>query len=45
MAICTSCGAILNNLDVDKHKCKAFNVPDPGKVKQPKTTEGATDDK
>lgn len=45
MAVCTSCGAILHNQDVDKHRCKAFNLPDPGKVKQPKTTEVVEDDR
>jgi len=41
MAVCTSCGAIINNDDVSKHICNALNIPEKGKEKTPTTTEKA----
>ena len=39
MALCTKCGAIMCDEDMESHKCNAFNLPSKGKIKQPKTTE------
>ena len=33
MAVCTKCGAILNNADKERHECRAEDIPQPGKIK------------
>lgn len=34
MAICTICGAVMNELDIRKHKCVSEDVPMEGVVKR-----------
>jgi hypothetical protein len=41
--LCSKCGAIMDQADVDLHICNPFNVPEKGKIKQPKTTEVSVD--
>ena len=37
MVLCTQCGAILNDLDADKHICKPEDIPKVGIEKKPTT--------
>lgn len=39
MALCTQCGAILHEEDMNKHKCLQANIPIKGKEKLPNTVE------
>jgi len=38
MAICLSCGVIMNDLDMFKHICNPADVPIAGTAKKPTTT-------
>jgi len=43
MALCTACGAIMQDDDMLKHKCDKLNIPEKGYIKQPETVEIAAD--
>jgi hypothetical protein len=41
MALCTSCGAIINDADILKHICEPADIPAVGQMKKPQTTAAA----
>jgi hypothetical protein len=39
MALCTQCGNIVPDEEIETHVCDAATIPGPGKEKKPTTTE------